>query len=95
MQRMMREQREDAQRREAEAREREAANKALMDQLLAQVVGVGAGADGASSSNQPPGTQAPSPTQDAIPQPGAASSPRTGTTVAQWPPTHHLRAVNM
>ena len=72
---MMREQREEAQRREAEALQREAANQALLARMMAQVVGGGAGADGASSSNQPQGTHAPSPTQDAIPRPGAASSP--------------------
>ena len=75
---MMQEQAEEARRREAEALQREAANQALLARMMAQVVGGGAGADGASSSNQPQGTHAPSPTQDAIPRPGAASSPRTG-----------------
>ena len=50
---MMAEQAAEARRREAEALQREAANQALLARMMAQVVGGGAGADGASSSNQP------------------------------------------
>ena len=84
LQRMMQANVEEGKRRQAPAEASEARANAMVAEAigtigaLAGLAGGGAGADGASSCNQPQGSQAPPPTHDAIPRPGAASTPRTG-----------------
>ena len=75
---------EEGRLRQQAAEAAEATVRAMMTSAIGALEGVvgggagaGAGADGASSSNQPQGSQAPPLTRDAIPPPGAASTPRT------------------